>query len=191
MTITKIKIGEIEKPHYVVKDMNLYRTDLPLNGNVVLIAVQEIAYEPLKLALDFAFALAKKENKMQAPDWLTYFYPQGQDPYGVVEWVNVPDNIRTAGGDFSLANFVIYYVRGLDRMHQIFGASDYNEFNVAPWPKETPAPPPKQPQNGQKEEDPTTYPLPPQNGQNMAFNNELIFYGIAVQDKTGKITIIR
>lgn len=189
--INKIKIGKIEKPHYVVKDMNLYRTDLPLNGNVVLIAVQEIAYEPLKLALDFAFALAKKENKMQAPDWLTYFYPPGQDPYSVVEWVDVPDNIRTAGGDFSLANFVIYYVRGLDRMHQIFGASDYNEFNVTPWPKETTPPPPEQPQNGQKEVDPITYPLPPQNGQIEAFNNELIFIGIAVRDKTGKISIIR
>lgn len=189
--INKIKIGIIEKSHFIVKDLNIFRTELPLNGNVILIDVKEISYTPLKLALDFAFALAKKENQMQAPDWLTFFYPQGQDPYGVVEWVNVPDNIRTAGGDFSLANFVIYYVRGLDRMHQIFGASDYNEFNVAPWPKETPAPPPEQPHNGQKEEDPIIYPLPPQNGKNEASNNELIFYGIAVQDKTGKITIIR
>jgi len=189
--INKIKIGKIEKPHFIVKDMNIYRTDLPLNGNVVLIAVQEIAYEPLKLALDFAFALAKKENKMQAPDWLTYFYPQGQDPYGVVEWVNVPDNIRTAGGDFSLANFVIYYVRGLDRMHQIFGASDYNEFNVTPWPKETTPPPPEQPQNEEIEPPVTICPPEDKKGQNEAFNDELIFVGIAVQGKDGKIRIIR
>ena len=189
--INKIKIGTIEKPHYVVKDMNLYRTDLPLNGNVVLIAVQEIAYEPLKLALDFAFALAKKENKMQAPDWLTYFYPQGQDPYGVVEWVNVPDNIRTAGGDFSLANFVIYYVRGLDRMRQNFGASDFKEFTVTPLPKENPPKPPEPPQNEEIEPPATICPPEGEKGQNKAFDDELIFVGIAVQGKDGKIRIIR
>ena len=189
--INKIKIGEIAKPHFIVKDLNVFRTDLPLNGNVILIDVKELSYTPLKLALDFAFALAKKENQMQAPDWLTYFYPQGQDPYGCVEWVDVPDNIRTAGGDFSLANFVIYYVRGLDRMHQIFGASDLSEFTVTPLPKENPPKSPEPPQNEEIEPPVTICPPEDKKGQIEAFNNELIFVGIAVQGKDGKIRIIR